>query len=64
MCSAASIERRAGVRHGVERWYWPDGTVRIEGGWVDGEKHGRFVTYDDAGAVTVVTEYLHGVPVR
>jgi hypothetical protein len=59
-----SIERRAGVRHGVERWYWPDGTVRIEGGWVDGEKHGRFVTYDDAGAVTVVTEYLHGVPVR
>lgn len=59
-----SVERRAGVRYGVERWYWPNGKLRSEGGWFDGEKHGRFVTYNEQGAVSVVIEYLHGVPVR
>lgn len=58
------IERRGGVRHGVERWFWADGSVRSEGQWVDGEKHGRFVTYDEEGAVAIVVDYLHGVPVR
>lgn len=59
-----SVERRAGMRSGVERWYWPNGSVRIEGSWFDGEKHGRFVSYDDAGSVTMVSEYLHGAPIR
>ena len=57
-----SVRRAAGKREGVERWLWPNGQLRREGTYKRGERHGRFASYNDEGALLSSTNYVEGVP--
>ncbi|MDP2340380.1 MAG: hypothetical protein Q8O67_05440 [Deltaproteobacteria bacterium] len=57
-----TVRRAAGKREGVERWLWPNGQLRREGAYSRGEKHGRFNSYNDEGALFSTTNYVDGVP--
>jgi hypothetical protein len=57
-----TVHRAAGKREGVEHWFWPSGQLRREGAYRGGERHGRFSTYNEDGALLSSSSYVDGVP--
>jgi hypothetical protein len=53
-------ELRDDIPDGAAQVWHPNGSLRSEGNYVEGRKHGRFRFYDETGAFEHQAVYLHG----
>jgi antitoxin component YwqK of YwqJK toxin-antitoxin module len=52
------------IRHGYERSYFPDGSLKARGLYIDGKKQGSWRTWDEVGNLISETKYKDGKPVN
>jgi len=50
-----------GHKEGLWQTFYPDGTVKWEGTYIDGERDGYFKTYDEKGNLLTVEKYIDDV---
>jgi len=49
-----------GTLHGIQEYYWPDGTLRGRGRYLYGEQHGLWEHYYENGTLRWREQYLYG----
>ncbi|MEZ5994082.1 MAG: hypothetical protein R3E76_17240 [Planctomycetota bacterium] len=52
------------VRHGYERVYYPDGSLKSQGVYIKGLKEGAWRSWDEVGNLTEATTFRNGQPVE
>lgn len=50
-----------GKKHGIWKYFYEDGTVRMEGNYKHGAEHGYFKEYDRGGNLLSTSKYAEGV---
>jgi len=55
---SSSVEYVEGVRHGMAREYYKDGTLKLEMVYEHGKKQGRVVSYDEKGRLARESFYI------
>lgn len=51
---------QAGKREGVQKYYYSDGTVQIEGNWANGKENGLVKEYYEDGSLRKTVDYSNG----
>jgi antitoxin component YwqK of YwqJK toxin-antitoxin module len=58
--ASALVSLRDGVKDGPVILYWPNGTVRVEGQYIDDHRSGWWRSYHPGGSSRSLTHYVHG----